>query len=54
MEAQKYFCTMANTILSDCSMEPLNERYVLDKRLLDSFREEEMDSFADLLEEDQA
>lgn len=54
LEAQKYFCTMANTILSDCSMEPLNERYVLDKRLLDSFREEEMDSFADLLEEDQA
>lgn len=51
-EAQRYFVTMANTILSDCSMAPLDERYALDKRLLDSFQEEETDSFADLLEEE--
>lgn len=51
-EAQKYFCTMANTILGACSMAPLDERYALDKKLLDSFWEEEMDSFADLLEEE--
>ena len=50
-QAQKYFSTMANTILSACSMAPLDSRYALDKRLLDSFQEEEMDCFADLLEE---
>ena len=43
---------MANTILGACSMAPLDERYALDKKLLDSFWEEEMDSFADLLEEE--
>lgn len=53
-EAQKYFCTMADTILSACSMAAMDGRYALDKRLLDSFQEEELDSFADLLEKDQA
>ena len=53
-EAKKYFCTMADTILSACSMAAMDGRYALDKRLLDSFQEEELDSFADLLEKDQA
>lgn len=49
-EAEQYFRTMANTILSDCGMVPIDERYAMDKLLLDSFGGEDVDSFADLLE----
>lgn len=51
-EARRYFSTMANTILADCSMAPLDERYALDKLLLESFGGEVVECFADLLEDD--
>ena len=50
-EAKKQFCRMANTVLADCSMACLDERYALDRLLLDSFLESDIEGFADLIDD---
>ncbi len=50
-EAREYFITFANTALTACRMVPISEEYELDSLLLHSFREEDMYSMADMMEE---
>lgn len=50
-EAKEQFRRMANTVLADCSMACLNERYALDRLLLDSFLESDVEGFADLIDD---
>ena len=49
-EAKNRFCRMANTVLADCAMACLDERYALDRLLLDSFSESDVEGIADLID----
>lgn len=48
--ARKTFEEMANCILMDCDMEVLSRKYSLDRLLLESFREEGIDTYADIID----
>ena len=41
---------MANTVLADCAMACLDERYALDRLLLDSFSKSDVECIADLID----
>lgn len=49
-EARERFCNMANTVLADCSMIELNEKYAFDRMLLESFQAKDVDGFADIID----
>ena len=49
-EAKNRFCRMANTVLADCAMACLDERYALDRLLLDSFSKSDVEGIADLID----
>lgn len=49
--AKAVFTDLANKVLSDCQMAALKEGYRIDDIFLSSYREEEMHSFADLVED---
>ena len=49
--AVKYFEDMTNTVLEACQMEPLDRHYRLDALLLSSFKDEEMFTISDMIEE---
>lgn len=50
-EARQVFTDLADEILSDCQMAVMKEGYRLDDMFLSSYRENEMYSFADLMED---